>query len=541
MTIRVSVFSAANLSRSASDPDICPTVAVWAYGPGRFRLGETPESLFRHPQTANPLWQVSLDVDWFRVSQLEFVISHFRPVIPNKKVARIRVPIAQIPLGAPFTVPVTYNKPGQPSAQFTFQIDRSPSTPFTPISQKWAHKRLYVYATYDPPLPPTPGPLPVTFSVVHVHDMEQRFSVFDEFVHWQSMGKGSHGFVSLGPTGPTHVVHLNRPKCDKTTSGFLVTSQSYTGSVTLNFLLAESAKGFSPGHSLPRNESRGLLLQSSVAVAPGAFACLAHAIRITGHDYTVRQIEPAALPPGGDAAGFVRHVVNTICPDIVVRQRNLLPARFPSSLTAAAGVLGLPAPHRIGIVGSFVPIVVSNGQSSTTYYATVSLLAFDAAGRFVGIDQKQSASFSALFSSAVEFNGAVATVMGAKYQPKMGVLRSPYYGDNQTFDVNLDALLAQGIWSLAVAMIPHPGWPLARFRRKAIRIVDADTKIEIALAHLSAPWVGKKWGMLAGGLVFANDGWSWLPGGDLVANANVPDFQGCWYQRLLQAQCLIPQ
>jgi hypothetical protein len=138
----------------------------------------------------------------------------------------------------------------------------------------------------------------VTFSVFHTDDREQRWSVFDEFVHWQSIGKGSEGFVSFGLTGPTHVVHPNRGKCDKLTSGFLVTSQSYTGLLTLNLLLATDAKGFMPDHQLPYNESRGLILQSALPVAPGTFACLPHAIRVTGLDYTIRQIASAALPPG---------------------------------------------------------------------------------------------------------------------------------------------------------------------------------------------------------------------------------------------------
>jgi hypothetical protein len=471
-------------------------------------------------------------------------------VITNRRVARIRLPVSQIPLGKPFTVPVTYCKPGFPAAEFTFQIDLSPFTPFTPIKQKSAHKRLYLYATYDPPLPLTAGPLPVTFSCVNAHDEEQRFSVFDDSVHWQSIGKGSEGLVSFGPTGPTAVAHLNRKKCDKTTSGFLVTSHSYTGVFTLNLLLAEAAKGFAPDHSLPRNESRGLLVQSSVRVAPGTFACLPHAVRIQGDKYTVREIAPAALGPGGDAAGFVRQVVKAICPDIVFRQRNLLHTALPSSLAAAAASVSLPPPRRIAIAAACVPNEDSGGGSqrhhSEDYYATVGLLAFDAAGRFVPANAKGTmllADPSLVMLPGPAFNGAVTFRERAKYQPDIGTFRTPYYRDAGTFDLDLDALLGQGIASLAVAMVPDHSYDdsLVQFRRKAVRIVDPESKVEIAITSVVAPWVSKKWGMLVGGLVFVNDGWSWVPAGDLIANESVPAYQARWGERLVQAQCVPPQ
>jgi hypothetical protein len=82
---------------------------------------------------------------------------------------------------------------------------------------------------------------------------------------------------------------------------------------------------------------------------------------------------------------------------------------------------------------------------------------------------------------------------------------------------------------------------LVQFRRKAIRIVDEESKVEIGLSPVVMPWVAKKWGILTGGLVFVNDVWSWLPAGDLVVAANLPGFQACWHQRLAQGQCLVPQ
>jgi hypothetical protein len=407
---------------------------------------------------------------------------------------------------------------------------------FSRITPRIEHKRLYVYATYDPPLPLTPGPLPVTFGCLSINDREQLYSAFDESVHWQSIGKGSDGFVSFGPTGPTHVVHLNRRKCDKTTNGFFVASQSYTGFVTLNFLLAPDAVGWNPRHSIRPNESKGLLLQSSAQVAPGTFVCLRHAIQITDGKWTVKGIRRVTLRPGGNIAVFLRNFVNALSPDLSRRRRLLLPMTFPYSLSVAAKFAGLPPPHRIGLIGSSLPIEHNDLKD----YASLSLLAFDPAGRFVGVHDRQS---PALFSWGQSFSGAVKTERRTQYTVTpsgFGPPEWPYYSDAQAFTVDLDGLIAQGIWSLAIAVIPPRGYKLAKARRKAIRIVDADRKIEIGLSHVAVPWVGTKWGILAGGLVYVDDGWSWLPGGDLVANANIPQYQACWHQRLLKEQLVLP-
>jgi hypothetical protein len=447
--------------------------------------------------------------------------------------------VIQIPLGVPFTVPVTYQKPVHNVSEFTFQIDLV-FRPENPIEVKWAHKRLYVYATYDPPIQLSSGPLPVTFSCVNTRDLEQLFSVFDEFVYWHSIGKGSLGFLSFGPTGPTHVIHLNRGKCDRSTSGFLIRSVAYQGIVTLNFLLAEAAKGFSPSHRLAQSESIGLLLQSSVNVVPGSMYCLSHAVRITGRDYEIKQLPPLMVGPGGDTFGLVGQVVNALSPNIVVRRRNLLPIAFPYSLSDAARFVGLPPPNRIGIVSSFVPIVVNTGNTTVTYYATTRLLAFNAAGQFVAQHEKQSWGFAPMTQDS-SFNGAMTTESASKYQPNIGTFRSPYYPDHHTVTVDLNVLLEQGIYSIAIAVYPDAGWTLPQFKRKAIRIIDVNTNTEIGLFDVVAPWRGKKWSMLVGGLVFVNDVWSWLSCENLIVSDDLVSFQTCWYQRLLQSQSLPPQ
>jgi hypothetical protein len=484
-----------------------------------------------------------MDVDWFRLSTLEFIISHFRCVITNKVVARIRVPVFQIPLGTPYTVPVTYLNPDHPPAEFTFQIDIEPHHPLPRIRPILTHNRLYVYATYDPPIPLTSAPLPVTFVCVNTRDSGPRFSVFDEFVHWQSIGKGSHGLLSFGPTGPTHVAYLNRDKCDKSTSAFIVQSHAYQGLVTLNFLLAERARGFLGDRSLPRKEWKGLLLQSSVEVSPGSLVCLRHCIRIVGERYTVRVLgyvpPPCALPslphsicsspfltPGGDCAGFIHRIAQVIAPDAVLRRRRvLLPSALPFSLTAAASLVGLPAPHRVTIMGSHTPLPPARGRSGDHCYADFYLLAFDRAGHFVCQHDMRYRT-----PACRSLHGAVVGGYAMDHRP------GGYYSDNRCALVDLDALLAQGVFSLAVTMLNPKGWALNNYRRKGVRILETRSMIEIGVYHVAAPWVGNGWGMLVGGIVFANDCWSWVPAGEMVKNQDAAGFHACWSQSLLKFQ-----
>jgi hypothetical protein len=195
-----------------------------------------------------------------------------------------------------------------------------------------------------------------------------------------------------------------------------------------------------------------------------------------------------------------------------------------------------------------VPIDHGSKGSSDDHYATVGLLAFDAAGRFVPANEKGTmliANTRWVVLTEPALNGAITPKQRAEYQPNIGTFRTPYYRDSGTFDVDLDALLGQGIRSVAVAMVADHAHAfsdrLAKFRRKAVRIVDPESKVEIAATPVVAPWVSIKWGMLVGGIVFVNDAWSWLPAGDLVLRESVPDYQARWYERMVQAQCVAPQ
>jgi hypothetical protein len=284
-----------------------------------------------------------------------------------------------------------------------------------------------------------------------------------------------------------------------------------------------------------------------VQVAPGTFACLPHAIRIQGVEYTVQSIPAAAIGTDGDAAGFVRQIVRALCPAIVFHPRNLLSAAQPTSLSAAAESVGLPPPHRIAIAGACIPRRNGSSGHSRNYYATVILYAFDAAGRFVPANATRTmlpddAGVITIYRKP-SFNDAIVPVPRDKYQPDIGTFRWPYYNDSSTIEIDLDALLGQGVSSLAVGMFPERGYGdrLVDFRRKAVRIIEPESRVEIAMTPVLAPFVCQKWSMLAGGLVFVNDGWSWVPADDLVAWENVEDFQARWNERLVQAQCLAPQ
>jgi hypothetical protein len=155
---------------------------------------------------------------------------------------------------------------------------------------------------------------------------------------------------------------------------------------------------------------------------------------------------------------------------------------------------------------------------------SVTLLAFDASGQLIGVHDRQSAQ---------SFAGAITTEPVGKYAvPSAAPLGMCHYLDCQTFTIDLDGLLAPGIRSVAVAVSPYPGWPLAKFKRKAIKIVDPESKVEIGLSHIAVPWAGKKWGTLAGGLVLENDGFSWMPGGDMAGHGSLAGYVACWLRRL---------
>jgi hypothetical protein len=274
---------------------------------------------------------------------------------------------------------------------------------------------------------------------------------------------------------------------------------------------------------------------------PGAVSCLPHAIWIDGHDYTVRQMPPLTLPPDSDFGNFVGTIVNGLSPNIAMKQRVLLPTRFPYSLFDAARLLGLPFPRQIGVVGSFQPIVVSSQDSSTTYYLRVKVLAFNAVGQFVCLHDAQSWELQLFSGNKAILNDAIKKVDRSTFKPKLGFLQSPYYSDTHAVVVDLDSLCQQGIYSIAIWVETYSSFSVARFRKKAIRIVDLASNIEIGLFHIAFPWVSKKWSLLAGGIAFANDVWSWVPAGDLIANQNMAQCQHCWYQRLLQSQSITPQ
>jgi hypothetical protein len=352
--------------------------------------------------------------------------------------------------------------------------------------------------------------LPVTFSCVNTCDIERRFSVFDESVHWQSIGKGSEGILSIGPTGPTHVVYLNRSKCHKSTSGFFVTSRTYDGIVTLNFVLARAAKGLR--HRLPQREEKGLLLQSSVRVSAGSTVNVGHAIRITGHRYKIRVLS--------NSAGASLEKV--LAPDIAMRRRVLLPTNRPCSLSDFAGF----SQNQIAIVGAFVPLAAGESEDSSDILAVdFQLLAFNAAGR--------------LLATGSYLPGyRVTKVDDQKYQQHIGLFKWTYYHDGYAVVVDLDGLLAQGVVSLAVLAVPPWGWDLTSFRRKAVRLVDVGSGNEIGLCHIAAPRRNSNWSMLVGGLVFKDGELLWIPGGDSVFGLDMGLHGQCWRERLRKWECL---
>jgi hypothetical protein len=535
MTLTVNILSASNLCRNPTDIKVCPQVSVLAFGPTSFNLGQTPASVFHHPETQNPLWNTALPVNWFRASQIEFVIKHYRPIISDENLSRVRIPLSTVAIGQPLTICLPFDPPLPEPATLTVQFDLA-FAPLRPILSTWRHSRLYVYATYSPPITTFEGPFPVSFKCLNVCDIEQRFSIFDEHTHWQSIGKGSHGFLSLGPTGLTPVVYLNRGKCDKSTSVFLVCTGNYQGIVTLNFVLGESGRTARPYRKLPRRESIGFLFQSSVTVAPQSVTTIPHRLRIEGWKYGVDDFPLQVLTPGGDILAYERTVANSANPAIVFGRRVVLPTTCPFSIHDMCQLTGLGLPNQVAVCGCWRPIVEHHGQTTAVYHPKLITMAFDHDGRFVtavGVDWRP---FDILFPESA-LDGKMKDVARGKFDKDIGLLRVPYYQGQRTLEFDLHAL-PMGVCSIAFALLSPSRHRMCMYKRMALRIVNLENGDELGVAHVHAESRSEKWGVLIGGLAYAHDLWQWVPSGAMVRFGGPLGVVGMaspiWYQRLVE-------
>jgi hypothetical protein len=250
----IHVLSAHGLQFSETDLSISPMVEVIAHGVHQTYLGQTPCSPFHHAVTQHPIWNTILPFEFFDCHTIEFIVHHYRPIGFNRQVGSARVPLESVGVNQPMEVPLTMSFPSATAATLCFQL--TPGwTPFPVVAPRRAQNRIYVYATYFPPLPALPPgeeTLPVSFKCVAVDTVEHRFSILDETLEWATVGKGCGPRVFLGPTGPTRLAMLSRGKLKRASVSFVVCTWGYSGNVTLHFVLAEVKRHHRPYHTASR-------------------------------------------------------------------------------------------------------------------------------------------------------------------------------------------------------------------------------------------------------------------------------------------------
>jgi hypothetical protein len=309
----ISVLGAQHLQFSEDDLEIAPKVEVIGRGVGLTLIGSTPCSVFRHPTLQNPIWETSLPCDFFRCHTLEFVVYHYRPIGFNKRVGTARISLRLICPGKPTTIPL----------QMEFTCHRQPTITFSALPQwtpfpmgavKFAHKRIFVYTTYSPPIEGASETLPVSFKCVSVDTIELRFSVLDETVPWESIGKGCLGAIFPGPTGDTYVAMLNRKKLARAITTFIICSHNYTGNVSLNFVLAETNYHTEIYRAHPTNEVIRLLSEIVVHVEPQSVTTIPHLFPAKKYDVLFAPLEPIVLTPDLTPSDYETRIANAISP-----------------------------------------------------------------------------------------------------------------------------------------------------------------------------------------------------------------------------------
>jgi hypothetical protein len=292
--------------------------------------------------TQNPLWNVSLRSEFFRCHTVEFHVYHYRSVGFNTKVGVASISVLELQPGEPVTIPIQMLFPCsvQPTICFSFLPQW---IPFPVIREKRGHKRLFVYTTYSPPIESPTAPFPVSFKCLAVDDVEGRFSVLDETVDWQLVGKGCLGHLSPGPTGPTYVGMLNRKKLKRVRVTFILCSANYTGNVTLNFVMSEVEWHSGIYRKLPDPNTVGILHQICVPVRPCFVGTIPFAVRVKKSHFLFEPIEPVLLEQFETPGAFEAQIALILLGKQCVRR--LLQPQFESwTIQRMAAVHGIPPP-----------------------------------------------------------------------------------------------------------------------------------------------------------------------------------------------------
>jgi hypothetical protein len=497
----VTVLGADGLQYSETDLGIQPKVEVIGRGVALTLVGSTPASVFRHPTTQTPQWQASMRCDFFRCHTLEFVVYHYRPVGFNTQVGRARIPLQSVRPGEPTTIPIAMDFRCHHQPTLTFSAIPQ-WTPYSIIGPRLAHRRIFVFTTYSPPIEGPREHFPVSFKCVSVDKVEKRFSVFDETVDWTSLGKGCLGHLFPGPTGETYVAMLNRAKLRRSFATFILCSHNYSGHVTLNFVLAETNGQTGIYRKHPTNEALGLLNSILIPVTENSAKTIAFKLRTKRLSFSFEPIEPLTLSSSEAPSAFEDRVAHAISPTPCTR-RLIQPRYRDRNICDMADICKIPNPSSINLLFGWVPLP----DDPSDYDLSIAIQLYDSYGCLV----RSISSFRiGFFGEKKPTDSRVITESSSAFAMHGLGLKSELFLDRFNVRVNI-AQLFPDVCSLSFVAYSRDNEKPHEFKRKFVRIVEPQSKMELELFTYRMEDSNNTDAVLIGGLYFANDNWVFAP------------------------------
>jgi hypothetical protein len=530
MLYTIDLLGAQNLQSSFN---ISPKVEVFARGCSLTLLGSTPASFFNHPVNPNPVWNVFFRCDFFHCHTIEFHIYHYRPIGFNQKVGFASFSLPQILCPNPVTIPIQMFVPCDVPPTLSFIV--IPQLVLFPvISAKTHHNRLFVYTTYSPPIDSSASlPFPVSFKCVAVDKMVYRFSVLDETVDWQLVGKGCFGRLFPGPTGGTLVGMLTRRKIERALVTFILCSTNYTGIVTLNFVLSDAGYRNDIYRTLPNAKTMGLFHQISVPVRPCFAGTIPYVLCLTKSKFMLNPFVTIVL--NGNPGLFEMQIALSMLQKPCVRR--LIQPRFQDrTIQEMVFLQGVSVPGLINVVFGWCPIK----RNDHIFHLSIAVQMYDAQGIVVeNMIEKRWRGFCPKRAC-----GRRVSVLSNAHQfaRRLGWGRSEYFEDQLNFEIAIDRLPPE-IWSISFVGYSRSNYSVHMFKRKFLRIIDPATGTELEMFNYRIEESKEKDVVLIGGLYFAEDLWTFKPslrlfavpgGADKIHQATA----GVWMEELARQHLL---
>jgi hypothetical protein len=498
----VHVLGANNLRFSETDPDITPLVEVIARGEILTLLGSTNDSSFRHPATQSPMWTTSLRFDFFLCHTIEFRVSHYRRIGFNRKVGSACVSLATVEWNRPLTIPIfmDFHCCVQPTLSFAISPNWSP---FPLISPKRSHKRIYVYTTCLPTISETHGTVPIGLKCITVDTVERRFSVLDETVDWETIGKGRSHEYFIGPSGPTQVVMLNRSKLKRAMTTFLICSGKYEGNVTLHFLLSEVGWHSGIYRKPPSRGSLGLLHEICVPVTPNSVCTIPYKLLIKKREIVFEPMMPIVFDPSISPPVFESDVARRMS-NLACQRRLLQPRLFDRPIADMCDVHGIEIASSINVVFGWRPIQREKYQHNLS----IAIEMYDANGGLVDTIAK---SLFELIWKKDACGGSVVVEKTKAFAMDLPLFDSEFFEDHFNVKISLSELPSQ-VQSISFVAYDRISAELVHtYKRKFVRLIDSVSNTELELFHYRLDNSASKEACLIGGLYIGSRGWTFAP------------------------------